>query len=398
MSAMKRKRADGPQLPPIPRGLSEAQVQEMVSQKFSEIIKNQDSTLQNLQKKLSESDAMMEDRFKQFNAHIQKVKRRGDAAIAYMKHLKSQGTILPSAAGGAVTNSRISWEGRDSPGVSSESESRRQPVEGFWQARKAKIQTVDLTSEEMCEFPESNRKTVKTQPDSSISLSPEKCNISSPQPIKLPATYDSSQHVTTPSSPRTSSPLPIVKQEPQLPAVAKKIKTEEASYEPDYQTPPPSVKEEPHSPKAIIAAIKKEETPQDDWRTKLQSCLPDTPFPASLPFDATTKNVPQKPLLVVRYLDTKDKHGIFAKVDVEQVDRYGAEMDCYHVYGAQEALDGTISRWQLVGNVKATPLPIYFQLSMSDSNQRLFFTIVGKDKYGRYGPYSEIQFICKPTT
>ncbi|KAL2101887.1 hypothetical protein ACEWY4_003648 [Coilia grayii] len=420
VEAMKRRRSPERQQADLPRGLSESEVEEMVSRKVSAVLKNQDSTLQALQQKLTEmEESNFEEKFKQLKAHIQKVKRRGDAAIAYMKQLRAQGRIVPalqSTAAGAVANSRNMVGGDDSsdcPDVISgdaDGQSRRQPVEGFWQGRRSKIQVVDLTSEDF--FVGSTELSCQvgrpiTEEDRTIPM--EKCQVSSSSQTGQPSSSDPPpHHISAPQTTLEEGPassLPTVKEEPQMP-VAIKIKTEESTHDPPsplsedgQKSPPPSVKEEPATPKAITVAVKTEEVPQvelqkpkDDWKTKLHP-LPETPFPKSLPFDATTKNVPQKlTLLLRRHLDSGEK-GIYVKVEVEQVDRYMAEMDSYYFYGAQESTNGNFSRWRLIGHIRAVPLPMFFHLNSSDGNRRLFFTIVGKDKYGRYGPYSDIAFI-----
>uniref|UniRef100_A0AAY4D486 Activating transcription factor 7-interacting protein Fn3 domain-containing protein n=1 Tax=Denticeps clupeoides TaxID=299321 RepID=A0AAY4D486_9TELE len=129
---------------------------------------------------------------------------------------------------------------------------------------------------------------------------------------------------------------------------------------------------------------------QDDWKSRLHP-LPDLPFPTELPVIAATKNMPQKMSLKVALL--QNPKGIGLVWNVNEQDPHSPEMDCYYIYGAQEGQLGNFSKWTRIGMLKAMPLPMACQLSEYASSNRLCFAIVGKDVYGRYGPYSEIEFI-----
>lgn len=78
---------------------------------------------------------------------------------------------------------------------------------------------------------------------------------------------------------------------------------------------------------------------------------------------------------------------------VAEEDPHAPPMDSYFIHVAQENSNGTFSRWAQIGHVTATLLPMACRLSDYTSHRRLCFVMVGRDKFGRYGPYSEVECI-----
>ncbi|XP_062840848.1 activating transcription factor 7-interacting protein 2 isoform X2 [Trichomycterus rosablanca] len=116
--------------------------------------------------------------------------------------------------------------------------------------------------------------------------------------------------------------------------------------------------------------------------------LPDTPFPHQLPAVALTKSMPQQPVVKVARID--NPRGIMLLWNVEKEDPDPTPMECYFIYAAQQRDDGTFNKWKTIGEIKAMPLPMACRVAASARNKTIFFVIIGKDVYGRYGPYSEI--------
>lgn len=83
--------------------------------------------------------------------------------------------------------------------------------------------------------------------------------------------------------------------------------------------------------------------------------------------------------------------GIAWNVDVK--DPHVAEMDCYYIYVANEQKNGTFSAWKCLGVIKAMPLPMACKVSDCKGDKRLCFIVVGKDIFGRYGPYSDVHSV-----
>lgn len=124
--------------------------------------------------------------------------------------------------------------------------------------------------------------------------------------------------------------------------------------------------------------------------------FPDTPFPHQLPVVAATKNMPQKPVVKVGHI--QDTQGIALLWNFEEEDPHAPDMECYYIYVAQEYQDGSFTTWKTMGVIKAMPLPMACRISNRAGGKMLYFVIIGKDVYGRYGPYSEVKAVAVSKT
>uniref|UniRef100_A0A672RZ64 Activating transcription factor 7-interacting protein 1-like n=1 Tax=Sinocyclocheilus grahami TaxID=75366 RepID=A0A672RZ64_SINGR len=130
---------------------------------------------------------------------------------------------------------------------------------------------------------------------------------------------------------------------------------------------------------------------EEDWHSKLHP-FPETQFPKELPVVAATYNLPQKPVVKLARIGSAQELGIAWTVD--QKDPHVAEMDCYYIYVSHENKSGTFSGWKCLGEIKAMPLPMACKVSDCKGDKRLCFIVVGKDIFGRYGPYSDIRTVA----
>lgn len=130
---------------------------------------------------------------------------------------------------------------------------------------------------------------------------------------------------------------------------------------------------------------------QEDWLSKLHP-FPDTPFPKELSVVAASYNLPQMPVLKLARIGSAQELGIAWNVD--RKDPHVAEMDCYYIYVSHEHKNGTFSGWKCLGEIKAMPLPMACKVSDCKGDKRLCFIVVGKDIFGRYGPYSDIRTVA----
>ncbi|XP_058272481.1 activating transcription factor 7-interacting protein 1 isoform X3 [Hemibagrus wyckioides] len=343
MTSMKGRRCDeGSEKSSAAGTFSTAQVQELISKEVQSALEQSDKTMKALMERIqeAESEPKYDTRLRKLEAHIRKVKRRGDSVFADLRKRRSldvtqDQNLIPtpeiktkeksrtSSANGGISGSSTSGD------VASEGGAARKPKEGFWQSLRTKNQVVDLTDDEEAVCRQNGTKII--------------------------------------DSPQTSSQ--------------------------DDVDSRPSPLEAPEIPRPLM--LKKKTPEVQEAEASLLSRLPPfphTPFPHQLPAAAASKSMPQKP--VVKVAAIKNPRGIALLWNVEEEDPDAAAMDCYYIYVTQQRSDGTFSKWKTMGVIKAMPLPMACRVAAGSSRDKtLCFLIIGKDMYGRYGPYSDVHIV-----
>ncbi|XP_067270757.1 activating transcription factor 7-interacting protein 2 isoform X2 [Pseudorasbora parva] len=345
-----------------PSKLPRSEVEKIISDKVGTAVEQSDLKMKNLLERIGEvnSEPQYDARIKKLEAHVRKIKRRGDAVFAYIRKFRSLGishsqsppSLTPppcqpprciSPAEPIINISRSSVNGGsfiDNASVSSAvndcvMSTLRRPKEGFWQSLRSKKQVVDLTEEERVS--RLNEESLVTQPPDQ-KLEPSKAEQSIPSSAPPKPIKEENQSVMEES--RVSSPVQLEK---------------------------------------------------EGWHFKLHP-FPDTPFPKELPVVAASYNLPQKPVVKLARIGSAQELGIAWNVD--RKDPHVAEMDCYYIYVSHEHKNGTFSEWKCLGVIKAMPLPMACKVSDCKGDKRLCFIVVGKDIFGRYGPYSDIRTVA----
>ncbi|KAK2916232.1 hypothetical protein Q8A67_000606 [Cirrhinus molitorella] len=350
--------------------LPRSEVEKIISDKVVTAVEQSDYKMKNLMERIREvnGEPKYDARIKKLEAHVRKIKRRGDAVFAYIRKFRSlensqsqspPPSVSPppvqpqrciSPAEPIINISRSSANGgcfNDNASVSSadndEMTTSRRPRKGFWQSLRSKNQVVDLTEEDrgmMCFC------------SGSVARLKEESLVTQPLDQKL----------EPPSEPKQPS-----------------------------STPPVAIKEENQSVMEEERVSSSEQLKEEDWHSKLQP-FPDTPFPKELPVVAASHNLPQKPVVKLARIGSAQELGI--AWNVERKDPHVAEMDCYYIYVSHEHKNGTFSAWKCLGEIKAMPLPMACKVSECKGDKQLCFIVVGKDIFGRYGPYSDIHTVA----
>uniref|UniRef100_A0A9J7ZZH8 Activating transcription factor 7 interacting protein 2 n=1 Tax=Cyprinus carpio carpio TaxID=630221 RepID=A0A9J7ZZH8_CYPCA len=370
--------------------LARSEVEKIISHKVVTAIEQSDYKMKNLMERIGEvnGEPRYDARIKKLEAHVRKIKRRGDAIFAYirkfrflgMPHSQSPPPLSPPLmqpqrcispaelinnifssvnGGGFSNNASVSSAGlvaiiivySDLKNVKHlycgikmivfaltdndcEMATLRRPKKGFWQSLQSKNQVVDLTEEDTARL---NEESLVTQP-------------SDPKLV--------------PSKPEQSKPS---------------------------STPPIAIKEENQNVMEEDRVSSSVQLEEEEWHSKLHP-FPNTPFPKELPVIAASYNLPQKPVVKLARIGSAQELGIAWNVD--RKDPHVAEMECYYIYVSHEHKNGTFSGWKCLGEIKAMPLPMACKVSDCKGDKRLCFIVVGKDIFGRYGPYSEIHSVA----
>uniref|UniRef100_A0A8B9JCT3 Activating transcription factor 7 interacting protein 2 n=1 Tax=Astyanax mexicanus TaxID=7994 RepID=A0A8B9JCT3_ASTMX len=361
--------------------LSKVEVRRMVSHEVRAAVERSDTMMKALMERIQEIDSepKYDARLKKLGAHVKKIKRRGDAAFAFIRkelHQKKQQQPTNSLPYISDTRSLSSANGGcsdDSTSASAAIEingkgegAARKPKEGFWQRLRSKQEIVDLTDEGegILIYIKEKREIIFITLFITCcgccccwKVTVCVCGVSDAVSIK-----NVGNHSDTP-------PPPVLKRE------------EITANEPSKPSYP--VLEESKKPPV-------EETRQGSLQFRLPR-LPDLPFPSQLPAAAATKNLPQKP--VVKVARIENPKGIALLWNVEEEDPHAPDMESYHIYVIQEFHSGTFSKWKSMGPLKALPLPMACKISDRPEVKALHFIILGKDVYGRFGPYSDVQTV-----
>uniref|UniRef100_A0A8C6WTW1 Activating transcription factor 7-interacting protein Fn3 domain-containing protein n=1 Tax=Neogobius melanostomus TaxID=47308 RepID=A0A8C6WTW1_9GOBI len=119
--------------------------------------------------------------------------------------------------------------------------------------------------------------------------------------------------------------------------------------------------------------------------------LPQLPVPICIPSEAARYNHPPK-LKVDLALITNPAPQLSVVWSLAENDPNAPPMDTYSVFfTAEQRLGcGVFGEWQNLTEHPAGPLPMLALIPKYNPGHKICVTVVGKDKFGRYGPFSKV--------
>uniref|UniRef100_A0A3P9JT45 Activating transcription factor 7-interacting protein Fn3 domain-containing protein n=1 Tax=Oryzias latipes TaxID=8090 RepID=A0A3P9JT45_ORYLA len=118
--------------------------------------------------------------------------------------------------------------------------------------------------------------------------------------------------------------------------------------------------------------------------------LPPVPFPLFLNIKAASYSIPQK--LEVDVALIRNPTGLSVSWDVMDKDPCAPPMESYTIFLTMEKVKGSgiFPDWQTYNKMEAKTLPMCALIKNYIPGHRVCLAVMGKDKFGRYGPYSEV--------
>ncbi|XP_063760325.1 activating transcription factor 7-interacting protein 2 [Eleginops maclovinus] len=332
--------------------LSQSEVQRLIEQEVQTALKKKENKLLGLLGTIQELDESLnyKSSIQKLEERINTVTKRAEAAIAFMTQKESPGPSLND----------VNLKRADTVG------------------KKMEIPTVDKkgiesmeANEELLNMMKSTKRALTKMQEDNESLKVAIADLREELPFP-----------STNGSPASEGTQILIKKEPDH--VVEKIKVEETKQceEPTAKR----VKAESLSPDHS-SRPKQTDTKQD---TLSYPPLPLKPFPPVLSMEVASYNIPGRPKVDLAFI--KNPATLSVLWDVEDKGQPAPPMDRYCLFITTENVKGSgvFPSWTALGEVAAIPLPMCVMLSKYKPGHKVCVAVIGKDKFGRYGPYSKV--------
>ncbi|TKS91750.1 Activating transcription factor 7-interacting protein 1 ATF-interacting protein [Collichthys lucidus] len=325
---------------------SQSEVQMLIKQEVLSAVRQRENKMQGLLEAIQQLDHESDYEIQKLEARINTVTKRAEAALACMTETKKK---RPPPSPISV----------DTTGSDSEDET---------------METVSQNKELMKRMDTSGKaNNLVGARDLSLVLSVQETTRKTLQMTKDDNKEDLGEVLQSPPTPTDTSDPPDAQEKENVEdrtqdeePKAKRVKTESIS---------PGHSSSPKHPEA-----------------KQPSCprLPPTPFPSNLSMEAASYNIPQRPEVQLALI--KNPRSLSVLWTLEGDDPCAPPMDSYSILLTMEKVKGSsiFPKWNTLDEVKAIPLPMCVMITKFKAGHKVCVAVVGKDKFGRYGPYSKV--------
>ncbi|XP_056144282.1 activating transcription factor 7-interacting protein 2 [Lampris incognitus] len=345
---------------------SRSELQGMIKKEVESAMKVSETKLVSLLEKIEhmEDERFCEDTLSKLEEHIERLKRRGDAAIAYLEKCEITGKDHPqkkrlrSSSSSSVVTAKVgfSWADMEEDTLNRASYTNRDNRRHIDDGELS--HTMETTKKALKKMYEDNE-------------------------VLKAALADLNKRPTSPtrSCDGASSPQDEVKEEEVSAGKSAGLHKEEEVEQPVNELEVEKISLDNSSGSEDMDAEKEGLS---------YPPLPSTPFPSILNMEAASYNIPQRPCVQLALI--KNPPGLSVLWNVEEKDPSAPPMESYSVFMAVEEVKGSsiFHQWKTLGEVKAIPLPMCVMISKYKPGYKACFAVVGKDKFGRYGPYSKV--------
>ncbi|XP_036944968.1 activating transcription factor 7-interacting protein 2 isoform X1 [Acanthopagrus latus] len=331
---------------------SQSEVQTLIEQEVRSVLKNNETRLQGLYETIQHLECQVdyESSIKKLEARVNTVSERAEAALAYMAKTKKK-SPLPSLVNVEILRSESEDEGKETR-VSQ---------------KKMSMKCMDSRSGELSNLMETKQLEVdKMQAEKkALTAAVEDLNEErSPPPYGSPD------------------------------CKGLNLKKEPDNIEVSMQSEEPKVNAECSS----AGHSNYPECADLDQDKPLYPPLPATTFPSVYSIEVASYTIPQRP--EVRLALIRNPPSLSVLWNVSHKEPSAPPMDSYSLYITMEKVKGSgiFPKWIAVGEVKAIDLPMCVMISKYKPGRKVCVSVVGKDIFGRYGPYSEVVTADIPDT
>lgn len=333
---------------------SPSEVKALIEQEVHSTVKKNEMKLQGLIKELDFEDDF-ETSLQKLEARIDTITKRAEEAFACMKEMQKKQSHLPPVSEGTGT---LDFKGE---AMGTESHDEKTP-------------RTMVKSEELFQELETSKKALKEMHMENEALKAAMADLTKEPPPPIPPP------VLAPSGSSGSEGLAAI--------VKKALEGEEGGNVDGSklcEEPKPRKGKEEFSTPA--KSCKHSDSEQDKL---LYPPLPSITFPSVLSTEAASYNVPQRPIVHLALI--RKPPGLSVLWNVAEKDPLAPPMDSYSVYMAVEKVKGggVFQNWRTIGVTSAVPPPMCVMVTKYKPGHKVRVAVVGKDKFGRYGPYSNV--------